>query len=196
MLTAIGAVASVITSLLAIMYLLRPTWFDAFRRARKVLDQIMQEWKPDVVIGIGRSGGIWGGWLAGNLGSKPFLVVDDYYKESSKWRKMKIEFPGGEQVLKALEDKEFIERKEHSKTGNRILLVEGAVRTGDTFERFREKFSKQLDQWEIRTAVLYRNPAAIDIDFKGRTLKWWPERFPWHDKRGVWLRFLRNGEQY
>jgi len=186
MLTIIGAVASVITLLLTIKYLLRPTWLDAFRMARKLLDETKQKWEPDVVIGIGRSGGIWGGWLAGNLGAKPFLGVDVHYIQPPKGKGREVHFPGAEQVLSALE--------EFKKLGNNVLLVEGAASTGQTFRCFLERLLDQLGSWEIKKAVLYKNPAAaIDIEFVGRRLERWPERFPWHDRRGKWGRFLRNG---
>lgn len=151
--------------------------------ARKVLADVKKEpnWEPSLVIGIGRSGGIWGGWLAGNLGTKPLLVVDvSYYEQSPP------EFPGAEQVLSALE--------EFRDLGDKILLVEGAASTGQTFRYFIERFSDQLRSWKIKKAVLYKNPVVPkkDIDFVGRSLERWPERFPWHEQAD-WRPQLRNG---
>ncbi len=185
LLTAIGAVAGIVAVLPIIKHLLGPTWKDAFRMARKVLEDIEQSnWEPTLVIGIGRSGCIWGGWLAGNLGSKPILGIDVWYDQTEEGRK--VHFRGAKQVLSALE--------EFSKLGNNILLVEGAASIGQTLTCFLERFSDQLGPWKIKKAVLYKNPAAaIDIEFVGRPLERWPKRFPWHDRRGKWRRFLRNG---
>ncbi len=186
LLGAIGAVVALIAFALQIIRIRQgPTWSDALRKARKVLDKINQsDWEPTVVIGIGRSGGIWGGWLAGNLGSKPFLGIEEYYVPNPHGRE--VHFQGAEKVLSALEEfKEF---------GNNVLLVEGASSTGQTFTGFMEKFSDQLNLWNIKKAVLYKNPAAaVNIDFVGKSLERWPERFPWHDRRGKWHRYLRNG---
>jgi len=70
----------------------------ALRTAKKVLKKIKKGplWKPDVVIGISRSGGIWDGWLTGNLEAKPLLVVDVSYQQSPTERR--IEFPVEKQV--------------------------------------------------------------------------------------------------
>lgn len=184
----LGAIGAVVTIIALVWQIIRrregPTWRDALRKARKVLDKINQlDWEPSVVIGIGRSGGIWGGWFAGNLGSKPFLGVNVRYVQTPKGRE--VHFRGAKQVLSALE--------EFKELGNNILLVEGAATTGQTFKCFLERFSNQLGSWKIKKAVLYKNPAAaIDIDFVGRRLERWPARFPWHE-RDVWRRHLRNG---
>lgn len=183
----IGTVVALIAFVMQIIILRKgPTWWDALKRARKILDKINQlHWEPTVVIGIGRSGGIFGGWLAGNLGSKPFIVVDDFYDQQSS-KDIKVEFPGGKKVLSALE--EFKKPED-----NRILLVKGAVSRGQTFATFLERFSDQLVSWDIKKAALYKNPAAaVHIDFLGKFLEPWPKRFPWHDRRGKWVRVLKN----
>ncbi len=188
----LGGIGTIVALIALTLRLIRrrqgPTWGDALRKAREILDKINQEpsnWEPTVVIGIGRSGGILGGWLAGNLGGKPFIVVNDCYSQQSS-KDIKVEFPGGKQVLSAL--KEF---KKSEKNG--ILLVKGAASRGQTFTTFKETFSDQLDSWDIKRAVLYKNPAAsVHIDFVGKFLEPWPKRFPWHDKRGKWPRWLKN----
>jgi probable phosphoglycerate mutase len=181
-LAAIGALASIYAAFLQIIRLyLGPTWRDALKRAGKVLADIKQSnWEPTLVIGIGRSGGIWGGWLAGNLGSKPFLGIDVNYQQNDKGRE--VRFRGAKQVLSALE--------EYRELGDNILLVEGAASTGQTFTSFLEKFSDQLSSWNIKKAVIYKNPAAaINIEFVGRPLERWPKKLPWH-KWDAWRRFL------
>jgi len=122
------------------------------------------------VVGRGRSGGIWGGWLAGNLGSLPFAVIDYTYDELPDGRT--VIFPEGEKILEAIE----------SILGGRrqVLLVEGATSSGQTFSEFRNRFAIQTSEWELRTAVLYKNSTVpFEIDYVGRDdLKPWPDKFP------------------
>ena len=179
-LAVIGAVASMAAVMASVIrwYRLRLwrrqlTWDDALRVARTLLEKIEgSEWKPAVVIGIGRSGGIWGGWLAGNLGGVPFAVVDDRYEQTAEG--LRVEFPGGEDVLGSL--------GRLYGDNLRILLVEGATSTGQTPLEFQRRFARQLNGWDVRVAVLYKNPSsAASIDFVGMEgPEPWPARFPWH----------------
>jgi hypoxanthine phosphoribosyltransferase len=151
------------------------TWDDALRAATTLLERVEgSPWKPEIVIGIGRSGGIWGGWLAGNLGL-PFAVVDDRYESGPEGRR--VEFPGGQDVLVSL-------RKLHGDS-IRPLVVDGATSTGQTPSEFRRRFAEQLKGWDVRFAVLYRNPtSAASIDFVGvEGPEPWPDKFPWHFRK-------------
>lgn len=190
----IGALASIASVAFAIVRFLEhrrwrrtPTWEDAFdvaRRLRKKLEG--NAWKPDLVIGIGRSGGIWGGWLAGNLGSLPFLAIDVHYEDTPNGRV--VTFPAGSHGLRAA-------REVLSEAGN-VLLVEGAATEGRTFEEFKSQYKRQIADWNVKTAVLYKNPPpANTIDFTGRDdLEPWPKKFPWHedDRYRRFLRFRPN----
>jgi hypoxanthine phosphoribosyltransferase len=170
----IGALAAVISALIAVLhwaqvYLWKRklTWDDSLRTAAKVLADIQRDnWLPDIVVGLGRSGGIWGGWIAGNLGSLPFAVVDDKYPD--------VQFPGGAETLDAL-------RKTYPGM-RRMLVVEGATGSGRTINEFKSHFSDRLKGLEVRFAVLYRNPAAASrVDYVGEIgPEPWPERLPWH----------------
>ena len=160
----------------------RITWDDALRVADRLLAQIEADsWKPDLVVGIGRSGGIWGGWLAGNLGTLPFAIVDVKYEEGKS-----PEFPAGEDVLGAL--------LQTYGSGTNVLVVEGATTTGDTFQEFSRKFGSKLERWKMRTGVLYRNPVSkFEVDYVGHErLSHWPlddRPFPWN-KRACYRPFL------
>src|SRR5579864_334792 len=147
----------------------RLSWDDSLRIAEKLLAQIEQSgWVPEIVVGLGRSGGIWGGWLAGNLGSLPFAVVDDKYPE--------IEFPAGDGVLDAV-------LKTYPGL-RRILVVEGASSTGETFNTFQSCFAGKFKGIELRFAVLYQSPLSrAEIHYVGKVgPEHWPKRFPWHDR--------------
>lgn len=148
------------------------TWDDALRTAHALLQRINgQGWRPEIVIGLGRSGGIWGGWLAGNLGSLPFAVVDDRYTVNAG---LGVDFPAGAEVLAAIR-RAYPDKR-------RILVVEGATSTGKTPAKFLEHFGGQLQGLEVKFAVLYKNPvSAADIAFVGKDgPEPWPDRFPWH----------------
>lgn len=154
-----------------------PTWDDALRIADRLLDTIDRKgFKPDLVIGLGRSGGIWGGWLAGNLGSIPFASIDIEYKDTEIGRS--AQFPGADAVLSNV--------NERYPGKPRILIVEGAASTGTTFREFLRQFKPQIEGWDVKTAVLYKNAGAdVPISFVGKDdLDPWPERFPWHKRAG------------
>ncbi|HSR93038.1 MAG TPA: hypothetical protein VLK88_17160 [Gemmatimonadales bacterium] len=149
-----------------------PDWADALLIAETVLAKIEASgWRPDLVLGLGRSGAIWGGWLAGNLGSLPIAAIDIHYHEAQSGRI--VTFPAGVQVLAAL--REFY--------GNtlKVLAVEGATSTGQSILEFITQFKQNLIGWEIRFAVLYKNrTVATRIDFAGEHLEPWPKNLPWH----------------
>jgi hypoxanthine phosphoribosyltransferase len=179
----LGGIVTVVTIVTAILHWLRLkawkkqiTWDDALRNAKRLLEQIQNYhketgWMTDIVIGLGRSGGIWGGWLAGNLGSLPFAVVDDKYELKGKG--LEVDFPGGEEILTAIR-KTYPDKK-------RILVVEGATATGKTPSKFTKKFSNVLKDCDVKYAVIYKNPgSSFDMDFVGKIgPEPWPAKLPW-----------------
>ena len=191
LLALVGAVASIGGLGLALIQRYRVlswrkqlTWDDTLRVAEDLLQTIeTADWQPDLVIGIGRSGGIWGGWLAGNLGVLPFAVVDKLFVEREAGRG--VEFPGGEAVLAALH------RLQHGPL--RVLVVEGASARGQVPQEFRQQFADYLRDWDVKLAVLYKNPASgANIDFVGMIgPEPWPSTFPWH-QRALYRPYLRD----
>jgi len=136
-------------------------------------------WDPDLVIGLGRSGGIWGGWMAGNLGSKPFGVVDDKYDDHV------VSFPGGDRVLEAL--------RATYPSGCKVLLIEGASTRGTTIKQFKSDFAHLLEGWDLQVAVLFVSTTSdAEIDYIGRYgPEEWPRRLPWHQNRN-WITAMRR----
>ena len=167
-----------------------PTWDDALRVAENVLESIQESgFNPHLVVGLGRSGGIWGGWLAGNLGTLPFALIDVEKEDEDPARRIRIWH--GEEVLSYIPG--YIQERSENKTGKpRVLVVEGAATAGTTFREFLAKFKSQLSEWDVKTAVLYkRGPVDVRIDFFGKDdLYPWPKRFPWH-KRAAYKPHLR-----
>lgn len=153
------------------------TWRDALKTAEGVISQIESgDWKPQAVLGLGRSGGIWGGWLAGNLGSLPFAVVDETYKVHPSGRDVYLHRPC--EVLEGLRTNPALE---DSYGPLRVLVVEGATSNGRTVQRFREGIDSVASQYDIKLAYLFKNRAVAEsIDFLGRTLEPWPDKLPWH----------------
>ena len=77
--TGLGGLTTLVTMIVASVKYFRLrkwkrmfTWDNALRIAEKVLKEIQKNsWKPELVIGIGRSGGIWGGWGFEEQGENP-----------------------------------------------------------------------------------------------------------------------------
>ncbi len=191
-LAALGGIAAFLTIVVAGAQVMRYwqwkrklNWNDALKAAEAVLKDIEEsEWSPDMVIGLGRSGGIWGGWIAGNLGSCPFAVVDDAYDTTEG--KLKVDFPGGANVLSSV--------RELIGDGKRVLVIQGATAAGGTFKEFKEQFGPLLQNWNVKYAVLYKSAGAIlaDVDFVGKdNLEPWPKELPWHQRR-AYRPFLRD----
>jgi len=151
---------------------LAPDWSNALLMAEKVLVQIEGgDWKPDLILGLGRSGAIWGGWFAGNLGSLPIAVVDILYRKTPVGRD--VTFPAGAETLQLL--------REVRGSTLKVLIVQGASSTGQTFMEFLGQHRQHITDWSMKFAVLYRNRAvATRIDFVGKNLDPWPKRLPWH----------------
>lgn len=140
------------------------SWWGIQRRARKVVRLIQEAgFDPDIVVGIGRSGAIFGGMLAGDLGIKPLAVVDRRYEWDAK---------GDRHVRPIL----FVPAD--AIKGQKVLLVEGAPRTGLTLRVVRNAIEKLLPD-EIRSAAPMRTRHTITkIQFYAETVKT-IRRMPW-----------------
>lgn len=157
------------------------SWSEAFRVAERVLTQIEHsDWRPDIVVGIGRSGAIWAGWMAGNLGSLPVAVVDKKYSFDAAGRG--VVFPVGAKVIATALKRDDLKTNDGRKL--RVLLVEGATSNGSVLDEVRRQFSSTLEGCEVRFAILYMNCVVTQhIDYVGKveTGKW-PQRLPWHHR--------------
>lgn len=168
------------------------SWSEAFRVAEGVLTQIEQSgWRPDIVVGIGRSGALWAGWMAGNLGSLPVAVVDKKYSFDAAGRG--VVFPVGAEVVATV-----LSREDLKTTGARklcVLVVEGATSNGSVLEEVRRQFSSTLEACEVRFAILYKNKVVTQhIDYVGKVeTDHWPQRLPWHHRPAYQRRLDATG---
>lgn len=127
-------------------------WKHVERLVKKLLSDIQrQDYKPDIVLGVGRGGAILAGMLAGNLGHLPLAVVDTVLDRSSSINTATVRFP---ECCPSLRDKE-------------ILLVVGELYSGEDLRAGME-FAKERLPRGIKTASLLTHPAAsVRPDFVG-----------------------------
>jgi len=130
------------------------TWPDVEKGVDKIIGEMEKDgYKPDLVIGIGRSGGIVGGLIAGYLKAKPFRGFNWNYKNIKK---------DGKKERIHIHDKTIEIEKEQQK----ILLVEGATTTGQTPKKALAFFKEKFPDKEFRFAVLVRQKSSeASIDY-------------------------------
>lgn len=130
------------------------TWPDVEKGVDKINSKMEKDgFEPDLVIGIGRSGGIVGGLIAGYLQAKPFRCFNWNYKNVKK---------DGKKGRIHVHDKAIEIEKEQQK----ILLVEGATTTGQTPEKALAFFKEKFPGKEFRFAVLVRQKSSTaPIDY-------------------------------
>jgi hypoxanthine phosphoribosyltransferase len=147
----------------------RYSWDDVMRGIGHIQEAMMRdEYVPDLVLGLGRSGGVVGGLLASHLGSLPFRVLDLEYSESK--RELKVEFSGI-----PLDLPEEIKK---------VLVIEGAT-TGGTTPRYAEALlKKNVPEVEFRFAFLIQGETS---HFTGDYYAFLESRplapLPWHGPR-------------
>lgn len=141
------------------------------RHGIRLLDQIVGSgFQPQLVVGIGRGGGFVGGWLAGNLGSVPFEVVERSHSRDSV---NPVAFPHVETKMAYL-------RESYGESVT-ALIVEAATTRGTTLREFERLRLKHLPEWSCSYAVLFTNRAVdFPIAFSAKTLERTPDRYPWH----------------
>jgi hypoxanthine phosphoribosyltransferase len=154
------------------------TWPDVEKGVDKIVEDMKKDgFEPDLVIGIGRSGGIIGGLIAGYLKAKPFRVINWNYAEVEK---------NGVKIRTHKHDK-AIEIEEENKN---ILLVEGATTTGETPNKALDFFEKKFPGKVFRFAVLVRARSSTGrikyCAYKVSNIK----ILPWHVKS--WPTFLAH----
>lgn len=138
------------------------SWSDVDKYAKIVIKKISCDYfVPDVIVGIGRGGSIFGSILSGNINTPchkerniPILGVDRLY-----------EWDHGERV--EIENKmvDFAPLG-----GKKVLLVAGDVLTGGTMKFYVHQL-EQINPSELKTACLVKGVAAtFQPDYFGKEI--------------------------
>lgn len=149
------------------------TWQDVEQDVLDIIAKMKQDnFEPDVIISIARSGLIPASMIAYALGNKQLYVI-------------KVDFS---KVQKDGKDQELNERptitQELSKdiTGLKVLVVDEMVVSGETLKLV-DAYMHIKNPAEARYAVLYKQPwAQFKPDYFGREIKEWP-LYPWKELR-------------
>ncbi|MFH1893057.1 MAG: hypothetical protein ABIK83_10310 [Candidatus Zixiibacteriota bacterium] len=114
-----------------------------------------KDFKPDVVIGVGRSGAIAGALLAGNLGELRHIGIDRIHTYVERQRKTEI-------VPSCSSLSDFLK-------GKNVLLVMSECVTGGTLERARDALVTGASGiGAIRTGAVYRLGSSLFVpDYVG-----------------------------
>jgi hypothetical protein len=148
-LSLIGVVTSIYSISLVILDRLGYySWFSIVLRSKKLITQIKRSgYSPDLVVGLGRSGSVLGGIIAGNLGVLPITIVDRTYEWiDEKTRVVKPITFVGERIFK----------------GRKILLVDAAPHTGETCRAIKGELLKAAPI-DVRVASLFKCTYTVQI---------------------------------
>ena len=164
--TIISVAASLITIVLFFQFVRdrgRITWRVVERAMRKVMQEMdAEDYKPDLIIGVGRGGAIVGGMLAGNLGHIPLFVVDTILDRSRRVSEARVRYPD---VCPQL-------------AGQRVLLAIGELYSGEDLKVVCG-YVDDREPADSRTLALFSHPAAgIRTDFLGKRTRR-PLDAPW-----------------
>jgi hypoxanthine phosphoribosyltransferase len=125
------------------------TWKDVERGVAKIVDEMKADgFKPDMVLGIGRSGGILGGLIAGYCGAIPFRAMN--------WN-MKDQEMGNTTVRQHYYDQECLLEYNYKK----ILLVLGATTNGERPNKALDFFEEKFPNKNFQFAVLVRTHTSV-----------------------------------
>lgn len=149
------------------------SWHDVEIDVLKIIDQMKQDnFEPDVIISIARSGLIPASMIAYALGNKQLYVI-------------KVDFS---KVQKDGKDQELYDKpritQELSKdiSGLKVLVVDEMAVSGSTLKLVKN-YLEFKNPAEARYAVLYKQPwSEFNPDYSGREIKEWP-MYPWKELR-------------
>lgn len=127
-------------------------WGRIEEGARKTIKRLRSDnWVPDLVLAIGRSGAIYGGLIAGNMGNLPMAILDRHLV----WDNTKREFVADHHSMLQLPE-----------DYRRILVVVGEVYSGQSLTASMEQLTTACAGKSIRTAclVISKN-ATTNVDY-------------------------------
>ena len=149
----IGILISIIGSLVSLWIFyqkIRPirkvSWKSAQKAAKDIADRVViDNFSPDLIVGIGRGGAIMAAMISGCLGHRPIFVIDRKYT----WQKGR-----------RIDDMLF---KFHlpSALYKNVLLIAGETHTGNTM-RLYYNYLKDIGAKEIRRASFYYQEGSTE----------------------------------
>lgn len=119
------------------------SWEDITSGVLKAVDVVSNAWATvDIVVAVGRGGAICGAMLAGNLGHKPFYVLDRSYPMRLRFRETAV-IDHGDVGLK----------------GKNVLVVFSEIQTGATLKEVLKLIGSKKPR-DIRTLAFFKSHLA------------------------------------
>ena len=159
----------------------RYTWDDVVRGVSHICLAIeADDFLPDAVLGLGRSGGVMAGLVAGFLGSLPVRLLDIAYDDGPRGLNVSLQRIDGQ--LK------FPPRT------SRVLIVEGATTGGLTPRRAEAALKRKFPRYDMRFAVLIQSvTSAFRADYYAFAEHGVLQPLPWHGPKS--RSFLSPGDR-
>lgn len=142
------------------------SWHEVIRGLEHIQNELERNgFRPDLVLGLGRSGGVVGGILTSLLASIPLRLWDLRYTE-------------GKNVV----DVEFSDGTPQFPAGTkRVLVIEGATTSGQTPKKAKELLAKKFPKIDFRFAVLIQSvQSAFVADYYAYLETGALAPLPWH----------------
>ncbi|MGH2348245.1 MAG: hypothetical protein ACRDFT_02120 [bacterium] len=159
--TIVGLLAAIIGIITGIHYLVQMlrrrefrklSWRMVNRGVVTIIANLRRDnFIPDLVIGIGRSGAIFGGLIAGNMGNIPLAVVDRKLHWDEKRRDIILS-----------DFSELRVKPQHQK----LLFVIGEIYSAQSISEVVKHFQPALEGRQWRTASLVKlDVAPVNVDY-------------------------------
>ena len=149
------------------------SWQDVEHDALHIIDCMKREnFEPDIIVSIARSGLIPAALIAYTLGNKQLYVIKVDFS--------KVQKSGQDQELN---DQPIITQELSANiSGLKVLVVDEMVVSGSTLKLV-SKYMEIKNPAQVKYAVLYKQPwAQFSPDYFGREIKEWP-LYPWKELR-------------
>jgi hypoxanthine phosphoribosyltransferase len=128
------------------------SWTKVTHGATETIRRLRSDnWLPDLVLGIGRSGAIYGGLIAGNMNNLPLAILDRHLVWDRNSRQYLADHHS---------------RIELPTECRKILVVVGEVYSGQSLTASLEKMESALKDRAVRTACLVRSMHSdVKVDY-------------------------------
>jgi len=145
------------------------SWRDVEDAAYKIVHEMkVQNFEPDIIISIARSGLIPASLISYALGNKELYVIKVDFSTKQK--------VGKEQELR--KSPKISQELSKDIEGLKVLVVDEMVVSGSTLKVVRDYLGMKSPA-EVRYSVLYKQPwAEFRPDYFGEEIRQWPI-FPW-----------------